>query len=143
MNYLRVAGVTFNNLDGQSRQTILRDICGFGYHYALLRQTIYNDERAVEVWINSKMIGYVPKSELNNPMSYEQILIAQIGENQDDHVCWAMLSPIIPPSDKDIAVINSFCMERNIDPPIVKDLRAYRLFMIDAQAFDASQIYVR
>ena len=77
MNSISVAGVTFSNENGESRQKILRDF-GFGFRYALLRQTTYEHERAVEVWVDSKMVGYIPKKRLDDPLSYKELLRAQI-----------------------------------------------------------------
>lgn len=74
---MRVAGVTFPNPDGESRQEILKNI-GFGFFTANLVQTTFENERAVEVWIQGKQVGYVPRADLDNPMSYKQTLKAQI-----------------------------------------------------------------
>ena len=77
MDGIKVAGVTFCNNDGQSRQEILKQI-GFGWATAYLKQTVYNGERAVEVWIEEKQIGYIPKTALNNKLSYYDSLSALI-----------------------------------------------------------------
>lgn len=128
-NDINVAGVTFANPDDESRQTILRNF-GFGYRYALLQQTIFNNERAVEVWIDGKQVGYIPKKELNNPLSYKELLIAQITafKERGKTVYCAILSPVQKPSEIEQLDMTRFCNIRNLPVPTVLDKRAYEMF---------------
>ena len=96
MASINVAGVTFTNEDGESRQQILRDL-GFGFHYALLKQTTYENERAVEVWIDSKMVGYVPRKNLDDAMSYAEILRAQILYMEQEDILYVELTSLEQP----------------------------------------------
>lgn len=128
MENIRVAGVTFTNSNGESRQTILQKL-GVGYHYAILNQTTFDGERAVEVWVDSKMIGYVPKINLDDPISYESILVAQIGYYEDPYTYsenyWASLSPIQTPTEEEYQAMIKFCDSKHIPLPVVCDKRAY------------------
>lgn len=73
----KVAGVTFCNPDGESRQKIL-DNLGFGWKTAVLKQTVFEGERAVEVWIEGKQVGYIPKANLSCEFSYRDELKALV-----------------------------------------------------------------
>jgi len=59
----RVAGVTFENDDGESRQDILQDLRGEDPDdlVAELQATEYNGEPAVAVLVNGRQVGNVPK----------------------------------------------------------------------------------
>ena len=74
---IKVAGVTFSNDDDESRQKILKNI-GIGSNTADLKQISFRGERAVEVWIEGKLVGYIPKTELNNTLSYCSKLAALV-----------------------------------------------------------------
>lgn len=88
---IKVAGVTFPNNDGESRQEILKQI-GFGFKTAILKQTTFEGERAVEVWIDGKQVGYIPRKELNDPMSYFTELTAQIMYFEREDIIFVELS---------------------------------------------------
>ena len=68
----RVAGTTFSNPDGTSRQTILRHMKFGDEPYAhgqdpldvTISPVTYEGEPAFEVHINNYMIGYVPKKDI-------------------------------------------------------------------------------
>jgi len=122
-NCIKVAGVTFNNPDGESRQTILRNL-GFGYHYAILKQTTYDGERAVEVWSDSKFIGYVPKTQLTSPLSYENLLLVQILYYEEKNIYYAELSELQQPSEAEIAQMKLFCQTNKLAMPPM-DRRAF------------------
>lgn len=126
MNSIHVAGVTFDNPDGESRQAILKSF-GFGFRYAILKQTVFDNERAVEVWIDSKMVGYVPRKELDNPLSCESLLIAQIGRYEEEDIYWVSLSPAQLPTKQEFAEMTTFCTANHIALPVVQDKRAYAL----------------
>lgn len=126
MSTINVAGVTFANPDNENRQEILKNL-GFGYHYAILQQTTFENERAVEVWVDSKLIGYVPRKELNNPMSYEAILIVQICLNEESGTFYAVLSPIEPLSYEQMNEMSEFFKKNYPNNAIVYDKRAYEV----------------
>lgn len=129
-NYIKVAGVTFANEDGESRQEILKDF-GFGYRYAILKQTTFDGERAVEIWVDSKLIGYVPKTQLNNPLSYEELMLVQIMYYEEKGIYCAEISAIQRPDEQDVAIIRAFCTEKGLDIPYIADKRVYRMFIME------------
>lgn len=129
-NYIKIAGVTFENPDGESRQKILKDF-GFGYRYAILKQTTFENERAVEVWVDSKLIGYVPRTQLSNPLSYEELMLVQIMYFEEKDIYCAEISPIQHPDEQDIAKITTFCSERCLDIPYIADKRVYGMFIAE------------
>ena len=71
----RVAGVTFKNEDGTSRQSILRHIKFEDSPYAdgidpidlnvTIEETEYNGEQAFAVFANGYQIGFVPKGSID------------------------------------------------------------------------------
>ena len=68
----RVAGVTFENDDGESRQDILRHLKFGDAPYAddpddldgQLEETSYDSELAIAVLVNGYQVGFVPKSNI-------------------------------------------------------------------------------
>lgn len=132
-DYIKVAGVTFDNPDGESRQTILRKL-GFGYRYAILKQTTYDGERAVEVWTDSKFIGYVPKAQLDNALSYASILLVQILYYEEKNIFCAELSELQTPSDAEIEQMKLFCRNNKLAiPPMDKRAFKYTYDMFNLQ----------
>ena len=129
-NYIKVAGVTFTNENGESRQEILKNF-GFGYRYAILKQTTFDGERAVEVWVDSKLIGYVPKTQLNNPLSYEELMLVQIMYYEEKDIYCAEISAIQHPDEQDVAKIRAFCTEKGLDIPYISDKRVYGMFIVE------------
>lgn len=125
-NYIKVAGVTFENPDGESRQKILKGF-GFGFRYAILKQTTFENERAVEIWVDSKLIGYVPRTQLDNPLSYRDIMLVQILYYEEKGIYCAEISELQPPSDAEIRRMVVLCKRCGIVPP-PEDVRAYRYF---------------
>lgn len=127
-----VAGVTFCNEDGESRQEIIKNI-GCIYNLATLVQTTYKNERAVEVHINGKKIGYVPKTELNNPLSYSPTLLAEISvfeENSEQKkIYYVKLREIIKPTDKQTSAMLSFCRTHNLRVPDIADSFVYKAYI--------------
>lgn len=125
MNEITVAGVTFANPDGEKRQDILKSL-GFGYKYATLVQTTFQNERAVEVWIDAKLVGYIPRKHLNDPISYSEMLFAQIAFSNEIGNYYVILSPLEPPDiDEQIATCE-YCSKHQKELPIVFDKRAYQ-----------------
>lgn len=63
----RVAGVTFDNEDGTSRQCNLADLKfeePSGPEDVTFRETTYKGDPAIEVYISNKQVGYVPKTTI-------------------------------------------------------------------------------
>ena len=125
---IKVAGVTFTNTDGGSRQEILKMLdCGF--HTARLKQTTYDNERAVEVWIGKKMIGYIPKKELDNPLSYEKEMTAYIKACKQNYI--VALSEQQAPTKAQYAYMKKLCANSRMP---AYDRRAYALYFSEHKA---------
>lgn len=120
-NSIKVAGVTFNNNDGQSRQEILSGL-GIGFKTAKLKQTEFEGERAVEVRIGGKLVGYIPRNQLGNPLSYKGELTAFVDIYKDKfHV---VLTERETPSSKEYAYMKKLCLDAKLPMPAY-DKRAY------------------
>lgn len=127
-NTIRVAGVTFANEDGRNRQEIIRNL-GTGWKTAKLKQTKFDGERAVEVRISGHLVGYVPKTQLSNPLSYKGELTALVeyypGKLVDDTGKWHItLFERATPSAKEYAYMKKLCAEAKRPMPAY-DSRAY------------------
>ena len=118
---IKVAGVTFSNPDGENRQDILKTL-GLGWKTARLKQTTFENERAVEIRVSGKLIGYVPKNQLTNPLSYETELTVFIGICK--HKYYAIAMPRETPSGAEYALMKKLCMKAKIAMPAY-DKRAY------------------
>lgn len=125
MTEITVAGVTFANPDGQNRQDILNGL-GFGYKYATLVQTTFQNERAVEVWIDSQLVGYIPRKHLSDPISYSETLFAQILFSQEIGNYFVVLSPLEPPSIEEQIATCEYCNLHHKSFPTIFDRRAYQ-----------------
>ena len=65
-----LAGVTFNNEDGTSRQKILRDLKASGIDGQLeLEETEYKGSPAVRVLVDGECVGMVPRSHVQEVLS--------------------------------------------------------------------------
>lgn len=122
---IKVAGVTFNNPDGTSRQKILSSFVG--WRTAKLHETVFTPEngepeRAVEVCINGNLIGYIPRAQLDNPMSYQSELTVLVSMYKDKY--YAVLYPRIVPSSKEYATMKRICTQLHRPMPAY-DRRAY------------------
>lgn len=125
-NTINVAGVTFANENGENRQDIIASL-GFGFKTAKLKQTTFEGERAVEVRIGGKLIGYVPKTQLGNPLSHEDELTALVsvyskGEGKEKY--YVTLSAREVPSAKEYAYMKKCCIAAKKPMPAY-DKRAY------------------
>lgn len=125
-DFIKIAGVTFDNNNGENRQSILRSL-GFGFFSASLVQTTFEDERAVEVWVNGKQIGYIPRAELNNPMSLRRELVCQVFFFEEKDIYYAELTEFQPVSETEILRMRQFCQLHRTEMPI-NDFRAYAAF---------------
>ena len=125
---IKVAGVTFNNPDGRDRQSIIRNL-GTGWKTAKLKQTTFEGERAVEVRISGHLVGYIPKTQLGNPMSTADELTALVeyypGKHVNDTGKWHVtLSERIVPSRQEYAYMKKLCRDAKLPMPAY-DRRAY------------------
>lgn len=124
---IKVAGVTFANENGANRQDIIRAI-GAGWKTAKLKQVVFEGERAVEVRIDGHLVGYVPKVQLTNPLSYERELTALVerySKTPDDIGKWHItLSAREVPSSKEYAYMKKLCRDAGFAMPAY-DRRAY------------------
>lgn len=129
-NSIKVAGVTFNNEDGTSRQELLA-LIGRGFRTAKLKQTEYEGERAVEVRINGKMVGYVPRTQLTNPLSFEQELTAYVDIYKNKF--FVELTPRVRPSSKEYVTMKTLCAKAGKPMPAY-DRRAYAQYWATVNA---------
>lgn len=120
-NSIKIAGVTFANPDGENRQDILKSL-GLGWKTARLKQTTFEGERAVEIRISGKLVGYVPKNQLSNPLSYENELTVFIGIC--NHKYYGIATPRETPSSAEYALMKKLCIKAGIAMPAY-DKRAY------------------
>ena len=125
---IKVAGVTFTNNDGTNRQDIIRNL-GTGWKTAKLKQTMFENERAVEVRINGQLIGFIPKTQLGNPLSHETELTAYVeyypGKSVDASGKWYVtLSERAVPSSAEYAYMKKLCLKAGRPMPAY-DKRAY------------------
>lgn len=122
-DFIKIAGVTFENSDGENRQSILQSL-GFGFFSASLIQTTFENERAVEVWVNGKQVGYIPRTELNNPMSFRQNLAVQVLYYEEKGIYYGELTEFQPVDKNTETEMQQYCQMHNIEMP-VNDRRAY------------------
>lgn len=123
-----VAGVTFANPDGESRQEIIKQILNKQiFHTAILKETTFENERAVEVWIENKQIGYIPRKELSNAISYFRELTAFLMYSKEHDTYHVTLYAPLPCSDYEQKRMRNICSQLKTSQPI-NDQRAYNLF---------------
>ena len=125
---IKVAGTTFVNKDGVNRQDIIHNL-GTGWKTAKLKQTTYDGKRAVEVRIAGQLIGYVPKTQLGNPLSHESELTAFVDyyppkNINDDGKWYVVLSERSVPSSAEYAYMKKLCIKAGRPMPAY-DKRAY------------------
>lgn len=127
---MKIAGVTFKNADGVSRQNIIRSLQGaYGIITVDLVPTTYHnsetnaDERAIEVreHVSHQLLGYIPKAELDNPMLSDQMT----GFIRSYKGTWSVqLDNIKRPTPKQYAYVKSMCAKSGKAMPAY-DVRAY------------------
>ncbi len=138
-NKMKVAGVTFCNNNGVSRQEILKAI-GIGFKTAKLRQTVFEGERAVEVRIGGLLIGYIKKMQLSNQLSYERELTAYIGCMNNKYYC--ELTERERPSSVEYQAMKAFCYQNSMPMPAY-DRRAYVVFYTQNLKGELAPAYVQ
>lgn len=136
-NTIKVAGVTFNNDNGVNRQKILANL-GAGWFTAKLKQVTFEGERAVEVRINNTLIGYIPKTQLGNPMSHMPELTAVVDfyptlDEKSNGKWYVTLSERVRPSSKEYAYMKKLCLEAKKPMPAY-DSRAYASYWATVKA---------
>lgn len=120
-NSIKVAGVTFANPNGKNRQEIIANL-GRGFKTAKLKEVDYEGERAVEVRISGWLVGYVPKTQLGNPLSHADELTACIDIYKNKY--FILLTERSVPSAKEYATMKRLCLQAKRPMPAY-DRRAY------------------
>lgn len=122
-NYLKVAGVTFANDNGTSRQDILALLNNSGnWFIAKLEQTTFEGERAVKVFVNNMQIGWIAKAQLDDERSYNKTLTCFVGKSKSGY--YAQLTETIAPSAKEYHTMKAICSKHGLPMPAY-DRRAY------------------
>ena len=133
---IKLAGVTFKNDDGTSRQDILAGI-GRGYVTCKLVETKFQDkktgifEKAIKVFCNRNLIGWIPKRDLENSLTKHKTLTGCIDIYKDKY--HVTLSAQEHPSSAQYAYMKAVCAKQNWLMPAY-DKRAY------AQVFEYMRI---
>lgn len=127
-NTIKVAGVTFANPDGTNRQDILKGL-GIGWKTAKLKKIKFEGEDAVEVKINGNLVGYVPRTQLSNPLAEMSELTAMVEyypakKANGDGKWYVTLSERIRPSSAEYGLMKKLCAEAKLPMPAY-DTRAY------------------
>lgn len=129
-NMIKVAGVTFTNEDGTSRQEILAGLVGTtGIITVDLQQTTWHndetneDEYAIKCIEHNtrKVIGWIPKTELDNDILSSQMT----GFIRYYHNKYSVqLDTIKRPSQKQYHAVKALCAKQG-RPMVAYDVRAY------------------
>lgn len=129
-NFIKVAGVTFKNEDGVSRQNIIRSLsCNHGIITVDLCETVFHnnetneDERAIKVLEHNtkQCIGWIPRTDLDNENLSDQMT----GFVRNYKGVWSVqLDNIKRPSAKQYAYAKSIANKKHIAMPAY-DVRAY------------------
>lgn len=126
MMTMKVAGVSFDNDDGTSRQQILSTMAKREGGYAIvdLIETTFDGERAVKIIDhNSKgCIGWVPKDNLEDNPTFPASVTAKIQCYKGTY--FATISETVVPSAKQYYAAKCICKNNNIMMPAY-DSRAY------------------
>jgi len=82
--FTHIAGVTFPNDDGESRQELLKQIYSGGDNnmpvLVSLKQTVFHneqtgeDENAIQVFRNNKMLGWIPREDIEKCWEFNQMV---------------------------------------------------------------------
>lgn len=128
---MKVAGVTFNNSDGTSRQKLLASL-GEGWHKATLKHVVFDGKPAIEVRINKLFVGYVPRTQLTNPLANYRELTARIDyyasvDDTKPGTWYAVLYEQSRPTSQQYAAMKAKCLETGIPMPAY-DTRAYSAY---------------
>lgn len=127
---LKLAGVTFDNEDGTSRQKLLETMYQMPAHMILVDmiETTYDGERAVKV-LESKSkyhIGWVKKADLAKYEKFPDQMTASV--NYYKNTYYVELSICEAPSQKQYHTVKSIVAKKHMPKPIY-DKKAYAAFL--------------
>ena len=153
-----VAGVTFTNPDGESRQDIIKNIINthtthnyYSGHGNLVVTTYHNpetgvDEPAIEVWMEGKLLGYVPKAKIPEVSKHQRtqsgtVIIQLSFIRQYDTYSAKIFTPNrnTPTKKMEYAVEQILKKHPSLDPP-EKTFDAYRKFLNDHKGGQVNQL---
>lgn len=156
-----VAGVTFDNPNGESRQQIIKDIIekkgrndywtGPGKLHVVRYVNIEEgrDEPAIEVHVDGKLIGYVPKARIDevskNPRTQSGSVLVQLSYVRQYGIYSAKLftpNRSKPTKSMEIAVKRILKNYPNLEPPEYT-FDAYRAFLNKKQGGVCEQTRVK
>ena len=142
----KVAGVTFSNPDGENRQEIIKAIIeekgsnNIWTGPGRLNVTTYTDneghtEPAIEVLINNKLIGYIPKIHIedvaNNQRTQSGSVLVQLTYMPQHDTCSAKIftpNRVLPTKNMVYAVKKILKANPHLEPP-ENTFDAYRQFL--------------
>ena len=153
-----VAGVTFHNPDGESRQEIIKNIIeshtDHNYYSGsgkLVVTTYHNpetgfDEPAIEVWMEDKLIGYIPKVKIPEVSQHQRtqsgsVIIQLSYIKQYDTYSAKVFTPNrnAPTKKMEYAVEQILQKYPSLEPP-EKTFDAYRKFLNDHKGGRINQL---
>ena len=135
----RLAGVTFDNEDGSSRQEILKDLHRtkpYGLTLATLVPTKYNNEEAIRVMTHTskglQCVGWVPKTDIARCKNLIQVLM-QVGmsrlDNEPKATYFACLYLHEKPTNKQYA----YAKRKNMDTATLPYSKAAYAIALDTE----------
>lgn len=122
----RIAGVTFANDDGESRQDIIASLPAF--ITCELIPTYYDNQFAIKVReeTTKKIIGWIPKENLDSNLAKYRILTGTVEKTKNT---WHVVAyPAIEPTVKQCKLVKLVCDVMRIPKPAY-DKRAYNHFL--------------
>ena len=153
-----VAGVTFNNPDGESRQDIIKNIIEkhttHNYYSGagkLVATTYHNpetafNEPAIEVWMEDKLIGYIPKLKIPEVSKHQRtqsgtVIIQLSFVKQHNTYSAKVFTPnkSAPTKKMEYAVNQILKKDPSLEKP-EKTFDAYRKFLNDHKGGQFSQL---
>lgn len=139
MKTMRLAGVTFDNGDGSSRQELLATMSKRVGSYAIVDiiETMFEGERAVQILDrNSKRcIGWIPKAELADNPAFPATATVHIQLYKGTY--YAEISETRIPSTKQYYAVKNICRNAGIPMPAY-DARAYSSLIVKSMAMAKS-----
>ena len=149
-----VAGVTFDNKDGENRQDIIRDILEkHGKKNSLsvkgkLKAATYptTDTATIEVYVFDKLIGYVPKNKIDTVKRHRHTqsgtVLVRLSYFQRDEIYSAKLYTIVKsePTEKMKYAVNQILKKYpSLEKPEYT-FDAYRQFLNDHKGGQVNQL---
>jgi len=71
--YFNVAGVTYDNNDGSSRQAVIKNCKKFDNNNAFFKKSKYNGKPSIEIWTDYGQIGNVPSEYIDKILSIKNV----------------------------------------------------------------------